>query len=157
MTNKEQAKNIAFPSKELAVEEELIASSGTHVDDHKVKASVFGEVYLDKKYYKAKVIPFNKRNNFPKRYDMIIGHVDKVSKSSIRVSVMYLNSIVTYPYFSAIMHISDASRDYINDIDQSYALGDIIRAKIIDAKTYPVQLEAKSGSCGVIQFRIKQS
>jgi exosome complex RNA-binding protein Csl4 len=48
------------------------------------------------------------------------------------------------------MHISDASRDYIKNLDDYYAAGDIIRASIIDAKTYPLQLECKRNDLGVI-------
>ena len=53
------------------------------------------------------------------------------------------------------MHISDASSDYIDDLDDYYAAGDIIRAKVIDAKTYPIQLEAKSNDHGVIATTCK--
>lgn len=141
---------IAFPSKDLVVEEEFLPSTGTHVEDHMVKASVVGEVFIDKEHYKAKVIPFKKRSNIPAKYSFVIGMIEKVSKSSIRMNATYVNEIRVHPSFSAIMHISDSSRDYVKSLDDLYAAGDIIRAKIIDNKSFPVQLETKYSDTGVI-------
>lgn len=149
MTEKNE-KKIVFPSDELAVEEELKASSGTHVENHKVAASVFGESFLDRERYQARVIPFPKSRAVHKRYDTVVGLVFRVGRSSMGINIAYVNNNPINPTFGAIMHISDASRDYIDNIDDAYASGDVIRAKIIDAKSFPVQLEAKGREFGVV-------
>ena len=142
---------ILFPSDVIGVEEEFLpAKNSTFVEDHKIKAAIPGKLFIDTKYYRAKVFPLNKASSVPTRYDIVIGQVIKVSKSSLRISIGYLNNKPVNPTRSAIMHISDAASEYINDLDDSYKAGDIIRAKIIDAKTVPLQLACKDSNTGVI-------
>ena len=66
------------------------------------------------------------------------------------MNIRYINNRVIEPAYSAIMHISDASRDFIKDIDSSFSAGDIVRASIIDAKTIPLQVSSKQNEEGVI-------
>ncbi|MHA2502321.1 MAG: exosome complex RNA-binding protein Csl4 [Candidatus Kariarchaeaceae archaeon] len=149
-------KSIIYPSEKIGVEEEFLASkTTTYVENHEVRSAVIGNVFVDRSRYEAKVYPLNRGSTPPSRYDTVIGHVIKVSKSTVRVSIGYVNKKPLNPTPLAIMHISDASRDYIDDLDDFYLAGDIIRAKIIDAKTFPLQLEAKSKDHGVIATTCK--
>ncbi len=142
--------NKVFPSAKLGVEEEFLPSEGTYVENGEVRGSLFGKVFIDKERYKANVIPFQKRKLGIKRYDKVIGEIINVGRSSSRINIKYINNKPIIPDLSAIMHISDTSKEYVSSLDDLYAVGDIIRATVIDAKTIPIQLETKSNDGGVI-------
>lgn len=153
MTKNEQKakeKKLVFPSAKIGIEEEFLPSFGTHIDNHEVKASVFGEVYIDKQSYRAKVYALPKGSRVPRRYDTVIGVVIKAGRSVARFDVIFINGEKVEPAYSAIMHISDASRDYTRSFDNFYASGDLVRATIIDAKSIPMQLECKKNDSGVV-------
>lgn len=143
-------KKEVFPAAKLGAEEEFLARDGTYAENGEVRSSVFGKIYIDKERYRASVIPFQKRKLKVRKYDKVIGEIIKVSKSSSRLNVLYINQKPIEPALSAIMHISDTSRDYVESLDDLYATGDIIRATVIDAKTIPIQLETKANDGGVI-------
>lgn len=141
---------IVFPSEKIAVEEEYLPSGGSYAENGEIKGSVFGKVYINKERYRANVIPFQSRKLKAGRFDTVIGTIIRVSKSSVRLEINYLNKKPTIPSMSAIMHISDASREYVTSLDDLFASGDVIRANVIDAKTIPLQLECKKNNTGVI-------
>ncbi len=143
-------KKLLFPSMKISVEEELLASKGTYVGDHEVRAAVFGEEYIDKKSYRAKVYSLPKGSPIPRRHDTVIGVVTKAGRSVARFDIVFLNGKETIPHYSAIMHISDASRDFVRSFDSFYASGDLVRATVIDAKSLPIQLESKKNDSGVV-------
>lgn len=146
--NKEK---IVFPSDVIAVEEELLpVSKRTFVEDNQVKAAVVGRLFVDKSTYRANVFPFKKGTPVPKKGDIVIGIITKQTSSTLKLDIHYNNKKPVYPAASAIMHISDASSSFMKGFDGSYQLGDVVKATIIDAKTYPVQLECKRPETGVI-------
>jgi len=155
-TTGDDSDRIVFPSEKIGVEEQFLpATGGSYLENHEIRAAVPGKVFIDTKHYRAKVFAFNKGSVYPSRHDTVIAHVIRVTRSTVRLSIGYVNKKSMNPTVSAIMHISDASTDYIEDLDDYYAAGDVIRAKVIDAKTYPIQLEAKSNNHGVIATTCK--
>lgn len=155
-TSKGKEKKFLFPSDKIGVEEEFLASSGTHVDNHEVKASVFGEEFIDKSNYRAKVISLPSGSKVPRRNDDVIAVVIKAGRSVARFDVIFINGIAVEPAYSAIMHISDASRDYTRSFDNFYSAGDLVRATVIDAKSIPMQLESKKNDSGVVYTLCEQ-
>jgi len=147
---KAKEKTFVFPSAKIGVEEEFLPSIGTHVEGHEVRSSVFGEKYIDRKNYRAKVYSLPKGSKVPRRYDTVIAVVIKAGRSVARFDVIFVNGKKVEPAYSAIMHISDASRDYVRSFDNFYASGDLVRATIIDAKSIPIQLECKKNDSGVV-------
>lgn len=153
MTNKEQKvkeKKFLFPSSKIGIEEEFLASKGTYIENHEVRSAVFGEEYIDKKAYRAKVYSLPKGSPVPRRHDTVIAVVIKAGRSVTRFDVIFLNGKETIPHYSAIMHISDASRDFVRSFDSFYASGDVVRATVIDAKSSPIQLDTKKNDSGVV-------
>ena len=143
-------KEIIFPSHKLGIEEEFLPGTGTFNEDHEIRSAVFGEAEVDRSSYRAKVYSFAKGGVHPKRHDTVIGLVENVTHPSVRIKVAYINYKPAQPSYSAVMHISDASRDFIKNIDDFYSAGDVIRATVIDAKSIPIQLECKKSNNGVI-------
>lgn len=153
MTKKEQKvkeKKTLFPSSKIGIEEEFLASKGTYIEDHEVRAAVFGEEYIDRKSYRAKVYSLPSGSPIPRRHDTVIAVATRAGKSVARFDVLFLNGKETVPHYSAIMHISDASRDFVRSFDTFYGNGDLVRATVIDAKSIPIQLESKKNDSGVV-------
>ena len=144
-------KHIVFPSDYLAVEEEFLSGEGTFIDkDHNIRASNIGEVFTDKQKYRTKVFIKTNRMNVPKYGNTIIGSVERVQKYNVLVKVFYVNGKEVHPPYSAIMHITKASTEYLESFDDAYAVGDIIKGKVIDAHTIPIQLETRDRELGVV-------
>ncbi len=144
-------KQIVFPSDFIAVEEELLQGEGTYVDEeHNIRASNIGEVFTDRQKYRAKVFIKTKRVNIPKVGNYVIGTVERVQKYNLLIKVFYINGREVHPPYSAIMHITKASNEYVESYDEAYAAGDIIKAKVIDAHSIPIQLETKDRELGVV-------
>lgn len=144
-------KKVIFPSDKIGIEEEFRLGDGTYLDkDHNIRSALFGEKFIDKKNYRAKVFGKVKRPLIPQLDDKVIGVVNRVSKYSMLIQIHYINGKHVHPAYSAVMHITNLSNDYVEDIDDAYAVGDIIRANVIDAHTIPIQLETKDREEGVI-------
>ena len=143
-------KDIVFPSEYIAVEEEFLPAKGTYVENNEIRSSLFGEVSVDKKYYKARVYPIVNPKPFPKFRDEVIAQVTIVNRSSLKLNVVYHAGREVTPPYSAIMHISDASREYLKSLEDVYGRGDFIRAVVNDSKSFPLQLECKRAENGVI-------
>ncbi len=149
-SNSKKTQKVVFPSDIMGNEEQFRPSVGSYKENHEIRSAVFGEQFIDKNKYQAMVFALPKGAVIPRRYDTVIASVFKVSRSSVKLNINYVNNKPVIPSSSAIMHISDASREYINEIDDYYCAGDIIRATVIDSKSYPLQLECKKNDSGVI-------
>lgn len=144
-------KNIVFPGDKLAEEEELLLGNGTYLDsNHSIRSAIFGEKYVDKMKYKLNMFYKSKKPVTPKNGDFVLGEIGRVSKFSILLKIYYINDTAIFPPYSAIMHVSSASEIFTENATELYAASDIIRAKIIDSHTLPLQLETKDRDTGVI-------
>ena len=142
--------NYVFPSDKLAVEEEYVPSEGTYLENHEIRAAVFGDPFLDREHYKATVFPRTQKARVPHVGEVVVGVVQQVRKVSLAMEVHFLGEIEVYPPYSGVLHVSNASRDFVSSMDELFASGDIVRAKVVDAKTVPIQLETKGINLGVI-------
>ncbi len=150
MTENFRSKRYVFPADPMCVEEEYLPSEGTYLEGHTVKAAIFGEPFLDRQRYKAKVFPKSHKIVRPVKGDLVIGIVKRVGKISLSIEIHFIGEKESFPPYTAVMHISNASQDFMEDMNEYFAVGDIVRAKVIDSKTIPLQLMTKSKSTGSI-------
>ncbi len=139
-----------FPADKLGVEEEYLPAEGTYLENHEIKAAIFGEAFLDREHYKATVFSKGGKAKIPHVGEIVVGVVQQVRKVSLAMEVHFLGEEEVFPPYSGVLHISNASRDFTSSMDELYASGDIVRAKVVDAKTVPIQLETKGINLGVI-------
>ena len=66
------------------------------------------------------------------------------------MSVKYINGQSVTPSYSSIMHISHATRSYLDSMFDALKEGDIIRGQIMDAHTLPIQFTTTYNELGVI-------
>ena len=141
---------LVFPGTRIAVTEEFIAGEGTYSEGNYIYAAVAGVVIINIERYEISVLSKAKAAVIPKEGDTVIGRVVNASRQMLTVSVNYVNNREIYPSFTMVMHVSQLSRDYLETVDEAVCLADIIRAKIIDAKTIPLQGTLIGSQLGVI-------
>jgi exosome complex component CSL4 len=139
-----------LPGDEICVIEEALPGEGTAITDDQVFATITGNVFFDRKKRIVSIFPKVKKPVVPSKGDVIIGQAQSVSKHMVSLGVNYVNGEKTIPAYSALMHISQCSRDYLDSMYDAYKEGDILRGKIVDAHTIPFQFTTKYNELGVI-------
>ncbi len=150
MTMGENSKAV-LPGEEVAISEEYIPGEGTYEAGGKIYAAVVGELELDRKDMVARVKGYNPPLEL-KPGDIVIGNVE-----DIKSSMVIINAAIVEGKKRAItgetegtVHISKISEGYTQDIRREYRVGDIVRAKVIQAKP-SLQLATNAKDLGVIK------
>ena len=139
-----------LPGDKICIAEEALPGEGTYESDGEVYATVTGNVYMDKKKRLVSIFPKVRKPLVPKKGDTIIGQVESVNKHMVSMAVKYINGQEVAPTYSAIMHISQATRSYVDTMFDAIKEGDIVKGKIVDAHTIPIQFTTVYNELGVI-------
>ena len=139
-----------LPGDEICVIEEALPGEGTFQAEGKVKANVTGTVFLDRKKRTVSIFPRVNKPLIPKKGDVIIGQADSVNKNMVSLAAKYVNGQEVSPTYSALMHISHCTRSYLDSMFDAIKEGDIVRGKITDAHTIPIQFTTVYNELGVI-------
>ena len=143
---------VTSPSDKLAIAEEYIPGTGTYLDNQgNIRASIFGECYINLKRYTISVFSKSKKLQVPKKGDIVIGIVQNIRKYNLTLKVYYLNKVETSTPYNAFMHIAQIANYRINEMHNAFEAGDIIRGKVIDAHTVPFQISTCGLEFGVIK------
>lgn len=146
---------IVFPGDELGVAEQFMPGDGTYEEDGKVYAARIGEAELDPESFSATVEP---RTTVPATLeisDLVIGRVISLKKSFVSVEIKAKAAEPARELPEAdrgTLHISKISKDYVDQIEDAFRVGDIIRARVIDVDP-SVQLLTKDDGHGVLLAR----
>ncbi|MHA1707651.1 MAG: exosome complex RNA-binding protein Csl4 [Candidatus Heimdallarchaeaceae archaeon] len=143
-------KELVFPGTRIAVAEEFIPGSGTYSTEDYIFSSVIGHVMINMDKHEISVIPKPTPAIMPNEGDIFIGSIVNISRQMVTVSINYLNKKEVYPNYTLVIHVSQVSREYLESAEDVLRLGDIIRGKIIDAKTIPLQGSLIGSQLGVI-------
>lgn len=141
---------LVLPGTRLAVTEEFIGGSGTYSEKNYVYSAVTGKVIIDLERHEISVLSKPQSASVPKIGDIILGGVVNVSRQMTTVSVSYINNRPVRPSYTMVIHISQLSKEYLETADDAVCLADIVRAKIIDAKTIPLQGSLIGSQLGVV-------
>ncbi|MBK5114295.1 MAG: exosome complex RNA-binding protein Csl4 [Candidatus Heimdallarchaeota archaeon] len=139
-----------LPGDEICNIEEALPGEGTHVAEGMIFATVTGTLFQDKRRRTVSIFPKVRKPLVPKRDDVIIGQADSVNKHMVSLAVKYINGQSVEPPYSAIMHISHCTRAYLDSMFDAIKEGDIVRGKITDAHTIPLQFTTTYNELGVI-------
>ncbi len=144
------SEKLVLPGTRLAVTEEFIGGFGTYSEDNYVYSSVTGIVVIDLERHEISVLSKPKAAVIPKINDIVLGTVVNVSRQMTTVSVSYVNNRLIYPSYTMVIHISQLSKEYLDTADDAVCISDIVRAKVIDAKTIPLQGSLIGSQLGVV-------
>jgi len=128
-------KSLVLPGDAIAAAEEYEAGEGTYEKDGHIYAATPGLLDLDSQNFVARVRPFNPLAEL-KVGDIVYGAISDIRSSMAEATVAAVHGSkreITGETEGAI-HVSKISSEYIEDIHDAFHLGDIVRAKVIQAK-----------------------
>jgi exosome complex component CSL4 len=148
--------DFVVPGDFLATAEEFVPSDGTYEENGKIYSATVGIVLIDAR--KKHVSVFSKALGPPilKPGDIVIGRIDEVRDQVANVSIGAVRGReereLPLPNTGAI-HISQTRAGYVKDLSTQFKAGDIVRAKVLNARREPVQLTTSGEDLGVIVAR----
>ena len=144
------AGKLVLPGTRLAVTEEFLGKEGTYTEKNYIYSAVAGKVVIDLERHEISVLAKPQSTSIPKIGDIVIGSIVNVSRQMTTVSVSYINNRIVLPSYTMVIHVSQLSKEYLETADDAVCLADIVRAKIIDAKTIPLQGSLIGSQLGVV-------
>ncbi|MEM3421580.1 MAG: exosome complex RNA-binding protein Csl4 [Candidatus Hadarchaeum sp.] len=145
--------DFVIPGDLLATAEEFVPGNGAYEENGKIYAANTGVVLVDARTKHISV--FSRTAGVPtlKRGDIIIGRVDEVRDQNATVVIGRLRGRedrALPPPNVGLIHISQTDAGYVKDLGREFRVGDIVRAKVINANREPVQLSTVGEDLGVI-------
>ncbi len=143
--------DIVIPGDRLGTTEEWMPGEGTYEDEGVVYSKSFGRVHYDEDKLEAIVKPLNP----VVRVDVgnvVYGKVRDRRKSIVTVEIEIVEgeSRGIEDYCEGTLHISKVSNDYIDDLENAFLKGDIIRAKVTQIEP-SIQLTTQGKNYGVVR------
>ncbi len=146
---------LVFPGDELGVAEQFLPGDGTYEEDGLVYAARMGHAHLDPKEFSATVRPVTKTPPTLEVGDVIVGRVVFLKKSFASVEIVAnVEDADRKPLTSerGTLHISKIADYYLDQIEDAFRLGDVIRAKVIETEP-AIQLLTKYPEYGALLAR----
>jgi len=145
--------DFVIPGDFLATAEEFVPGDGAYEEDGKIYSSCTGVVLVD---VRTKHISVFSRTLGPpalKRDDVVVGRVEEVRDQSANVYIGVLRGRedreLPLPNMGSI-HVSQVHTGYVEDMRRQFKPGDIVRARVMNARRAPVQLLTAGDDLGVI-------
>ncbi len=144
---------LVFPGDELGVIEEFQPGPYTYEEEGIIRSAVLGIPRFSNKDYTIEVLPRTSTAPVPRKGDIVIGQVGHTGSQIATINIFYINGIEVFPTYTSIIHISQVSKGYISNMEDAYKSGDIVRARVVNGKTIPIQIETLDSNQGVIFSR----
>lgn len=138
------------PGQKLGVIEEFIPDSGTYVKDGCIYSTSVGYVLIDFANKKVSVYPVARNVNVPKIGSTVIGWITSVQSSYATIRIIKIGRRFLSGHFTGIIHISDVSHRYVDNMHDAFRIGDLVRAKVISDKNQTFHLTTRDDNLGVI-------
>ncbi|MHC1590633.1 MAG: exosome complex RNA-binding protein Csl4, partial [Candidatus Helarchaeales archaeon] len=133
----------------IGVIEQFLPGRGTYEENGVIYASVVGKIKLNKRDRIVSVEP-QKNLHLPNNGDVVIGRVDTLKKQSVVVFVNDSRDLNPRTNFEASIHVSNVSRDYIENISDAFKPYDLVRCRLIRTDSIPFQAVTDEKFLGVI-------
>jgi len=146
-----QNDNIVAVGDFLGVVEEYIPGSGTYESDGKIFSSFVGYKKVDRQRLEISIEPIKKRDEIvPQIGDVVICEVVMARRQSAMVHIFKIRNYFLFDTQNAMLHVSNMSQNYLNNVDEGFRSTDIIRAKIISKNFTEYEITTKYPELGVI-------
>jgi len=143
---------IVLPGEQLSTSEELLSGEGTFEENGIIRASRVGRYVVDEKHRKATVEPVTSIPVVLKSGSKVLAEVRSVKPSMVLVDVLHVigkNRGISGDTNGTI-RVSEISTSYVKEASDKYAVGDIIRAEVLQAEP-SLQLITKDKNLGAIK------
>lgn len=131
----ENEEKLVFPGDEVGMAEEWLSGEGTYEDEGKIYASYLGIIKYDEKELEARVEAVNPVVEVDEG-DIVYGVVEARKNQMVVLSIDMVegSSRGVKEDVEASIHISKVSDDYTEELEEEYLVGDIVRAKVVQAE-----------------------
>lgn len=144
-----------YPSSILCTIEEYFPGENCYVDDETgfVRSSTIGRPVLDLNSRVVRVSPLRRKPYLmPREGNIVVGVVQ-----SVKVDVLLSNifgifegkKIMPTGPFAGILHVSQASSEYVRSLSDIFSVGDVIFAKALNGSN-PFHLSTRQSGLGVV-------
>lgn len=143
-----------IPGEYVGTPEEYEKGFGTYEENGKIYSSNTGKLKLNKKRHQAEV---RSKTRIPKMQSpgtVVLGKVTRSDGQIVEVELVPFES-KTFTFIpnssSAILHVSNISDEYIDDVKEKFRVGDIVRVKITGVSKDTVELATDQANLGVLK------
>jgi exosome complex component CSL4 len=148
--------DFVVPGDFIATTEEFVPSDGTYEESGKIYSSSVGVVLADVRTKHVSVFSRILGPPVLKPGDVVICRIEEVREQSTNVFIGAIRGRegreLPLPN-SGTIHISNTHTGYVKDLSTQFRPGDIVRAKVLNARREPVQLTTAGEDLGVIVAR----
>ena len=142
--------HLVLPGERLGVIEEFVPDAGTYVKDGVIFSKVVGRSLVDLQTRRVSVYPVSDRVVVPKVSTVVIGQIGNAQSDNVLVKIFRIGNKKLSGNFGGILHVSDVSDRYVDQISDVCKPGDIIRAKVISDKNQVFHLSMNDKGLGVL-------
>lgn len=142
--------HLVMPGERLGVIEEFIPDSGTYVKDGVIYSKIVGRSLIDLQNRRVQVYPLTQGAVTPKVGAIVIGQIGNAQSDNTLVKIFNVSKKKISGSFGGILHVSDVSDRYIDQMSDAVKPGDIIRAKVISEKNQIYHLSTNDRNLGVL-------
>ena len=145
-----QSGHLVLPGERLGVIEEFIPDSGTYVKDGVIFSKIVGRSLVDLQNRRVSVYPVVEGVAVPKVGSIIIGQIGNAQSDNVLVRIFQVGKKRISGDFGGILHISDVSDRYVNQMTDVCKPGDLVRAKVISEKNRIYHLSTNDKNLGIL-------
>ncbi len=147
---KSKSGQIVVPGDKLGVIEEFEPGSGTYVAESTIYSQATGTALMDVLNKKVSVHPETQVSWFPKVGSVVVGQVAEVQNKQAVIRIFQVGNRMVSGFFSGLLHVSDVSPRYIENMYEVCKPGDIVRARVISDKNRVFHLTTNDRDLGVV-------
>jgi exosome complex component CSL4 len=149
-TPEQKTGRLVVPGERLGVIEEFIPDSGTYVKDGVIYSKIVGRALLDLLNKRVSVYPLVNGELVPKVSSTVVGQIGNAQSDNVLVRIFKIENKRLSGEFSGILHVSDVSDRYIDQMSDVCKPGDIVRAKVISGKNRVFHLSTNDKNLGIV-------
>ena len=145
-SNKEK---IVSPGEKIGVIEMFEPGEGAYEEKGVIYSKLLGKMKVNKKARKVNVVPINP-GTLPKRGDILTARVIIIRKQQTLIDIVPAGDLNPKFVFEGSIHISNASDQYIDSLNDAFKPYDLLRVKVSKVDDQPFQCITSQPDLGVI-------
>ncbi|MEM2875526.1 MAG: exosome complex RNA-binding protein Csl4 [Candidatus Bathyarchaeia archaeon] len=150
MKEERRSGQFVTPGTRIAVIEEFLPGPGTYVENEGIYSKITGYILLDALNKRVSVYPAVKLPKVPNIGSIVFGIVDNVNPKDCDVNIKAIGRRSLTGSLSGVLHISDASPQYVESMFEVCRSGDYIKAEVVSNKNRIYHLSTLDRNLGVV-------
>jgi len=146
---------MVYPGSFLSFEEEFVPNMNAFDSDGQVFSDSIGFKNLDEQSHEANVSKVARDTSAITRGSFVIGRIAMLKSSVIFVEIFEAernDEKLLVNNKDGLMFVRNLDNKFVEHAEDLYRVGDIIKAKVLDAHSYGIEIETKSSpNLGVIK------